>query len=265
MPPQQKRIFQLCVVAIPVVVIILLVTRLFSRYTKYFELLHIDIGLMLPLKLVLLALIMKFYLKAIRNKKNTSTQFGIITAVVGYGVALILGMSGYFFHLMDRISWYFFLYEGVCIGILLKEETVRRRMVCGCIAGCLIIYGFAYSMLNNSQGQMPYSISKKIVEVGDRFSVCGYTFDENGHLVKLKEGIVEEDGILYYYENGSRTYAGLIVVDGEYYYAKSNGELAVDCVYWVFKNNDLVPQGEYLFNEDGKLIYAFVNDLDNQE
>lgn len=260
LPQQQKKAFYLCVVVIPVVVVVLLLTRFFGRYTKYFTALNIDIGVMLPLKLVLFALVMRIYLKTIKDQKDTCLQFRIVTAVLGYTLALILGMTGYVFELMDRISWYFFLYEGVCIGILLKEESVRRRIACGCVAGCLVIYSFAYSMLNNSQGQMPYRISKNLIEVGERFSVCGYTLDEQGRIVELNNGIVKEDGKLFYYENGNKTYAGLIFIEGEYYYARSNGQLAADCVYWITKNNDLLPQGYYLFDADGKLVYPDMED-----
>ena len=39
-----------------------------------------------------------------------------------------------------------------------------------------------------------------------------YTFDENGKLTGTpKNGIVEEDGVLHYYVNGTLTYAGLII------------------------------------------------------
>ena len=47
-----------------------------------------------------------------------------------------------------------------------------------------------------------------------------YDFDENGRMIidnpdPSKNGIVNEDGTLYYYVNGVRNYAGLIQIDGE--------------------------------------------------
>ena len=39
--------------------------------------------------------------------------------------------------------------------------------------------------------------------------------DEPAPEPELKNGIVEEDGVLYYYVNDVRTYAGLIMLDGD--------------------------------------------------
>lgn len=80
-----------------------------------------------------------------------------------------------------------------------------------------------------------------------------YHFDENG-VLQLYNGIVNIDGVLYYYVNGVKTYAGLIEIDGAYYYVKSNYQLAVDCSYYVSKTNDLKPAGTYKFDNDGKMI-----------
>ncbi len=70
----------------------------------------------------------------------------------------------------------------------------------------------------------------------------------------VKNGIIEENGVLYYYVNGTRGYGlGLILLDGDYYYVRSNGQLAIGS-YWVTQNNDLLPQGLYTFGTDGKMI-----------
>jgi len=58
---------------------------------------------------------------------------------------------------------------------------------------------------------------------------------------------------LYYYENGVKTYAGLIEIDGDYYYVRSNCTLVVG-KYWISKHNDLLPYGCYEFDENGKMI-----------
>jgi hypothetical protein len=69
----------------------------------------------------------------------------------------------------------------------------------------------------------------------------------------VKNGVVEEDGALYYYVDGVRTYAGLVQLeDGAYIYVRSNGQLATG-VYWPSKHNDLLPYKGYDFGEDGKL------------
>lgn len=80
-----------------------------------------------------------------------------------------------------------------------------------------------------------------------------YTFDDNGKMLPNKNGIVSEDGSLYYYANGTRVYAGLIQIDDAYYYVKSNCEVVHGCSYWISKTNGLLPEGSYSFAEDGKL------------
>ena len=68
-----------------------------------------------------------------------------------------------------------------------------------------------------------------------------------------KNGLVAENGGLYYYVDGVLTYAGLIEIDGDYYYINSSCK-AVTGRYWVFKTNGLMDAGYYNFAEDGKMI-----------
>ncbi len=71
---------------------------------------------------------------------------------------------------------------------------------------------------------------------------------------EVRDGIVEVNGVLYYYKNGALKYgAGLILLDGDYYYVRSNGQLAIGR-YWVTTHNDLLPAGMYTFGTDGKMI-----------
>ncbi len=70
----------------------------------------------------------------------------------------------------------------------------------------------------------------------------------------VKEGIYRENGVLYFYENGTRAYCkGLIFYEGYYYYVRSNAQLAIG-KYWVTTHNDLLPSGMYNFDEEGRMI-----------
>lgn len=81
-----------------------------------------------------------------------------------------------------------------------------------------------------------------------------YTFDENGKL-ELLDGIVKvNDTTWYYYENGVKVYAGLIEIDGDIYYVRTNCEVVHGKSYYVSKTNGLRPEGTYQFDADGKLI-----------
>ena len=84
-----------------------------------------------------------------------------------------------------------------------------------------------------------------------------YTFDESGKLTGTpKNGIVEEDGVLHYYVNGTLTYAGLIKIGNDYYYVNSKCEVVHDCDYTITWTHGLMPQGKYHFDADGKLTGA---------
>ena len=90
----------------------------------------------------------------------------------------------------------------------------------------------------------------------------GYNFDEDGKMLdpmiidRTKNGIVEENGSLYYYVNGVPTYAGLIEIDGSYYYVKTNFELVHGRKYWITKTNGLLTERSYTFADDGRILDA---------
>ncbi len=88
-----------------------------------------------------------------------------------------------------------------------------------------------------------------------------YTFDADGKMVTSeapKNGIYSEDGSLYYYKDGVRTYGGVMKIDGAYYYAATSGEIVHAAAgqtrkYWISKTNGLVPEKSYVFDENGKM------------
>lgn len=71
--------------------------------------------------------------------------------------------------------------------------------------------------------------------------------------VPAKNGIVEENGVLYYYKDNVRQYAaGLLQLEENVYiYVRSDGRLALG-KYWVTNANGLLAQGMYDFGTDGK-------------
>ena len=73
----------------------------------------------------------------------------------------------------------------------------------------------------------------------------------------IKQGVVRDaDGQIRYYVNGVATYAGLVRdTDGSYYYISGNGCVAVtNCTRYITFTNGLLPEGNYTFGADGKLI-----------
>ena len=80
-----------------------------------------------------------------------------------------------------------------------------------------------------------------------------YYFDEVTARMDIKNGVYAEDGGIYYYVDGVRTGAGLVEVDGYYYYASTGGACKTG-KYWVSRTNGLMAAGYYTFGEDGKMV-----------
>ncbi len=87
----------------------------------------------------------------------------------------------------------------------------------------------------------------------DVYSGMALTFDEMGMYIAPKNGICEVDGILRYFINDVMQYnSGVIVVDDNYYYVRSNGEVVRNCTYWITNvGSSGVVAGEYVFDENG--------------
>lgn len=87
-----------------------------------------------------------------------------------------------------------------------------------------------------------------------------FVFDKDG---KLANGVAETDDGWYYCVNGVGKAAGLVLVDGEYYYAGENGKLDTGR-FWVgtYPSNGLLAKGYYEFGEDGKMLNGVVEKED---
>ena len=134
--------------------------------------------------------------------------------------------------------------------------------------GLMLIDGDYYYA--RSSGQLVTGRAYWITKNNDLLPVDSYEFGEDGKMInppvvepeqpdvpdepEVKNGIVAEGGKLYWYVNGVKTYGGLLLIDGDYYYARSSGEIVCGRAYWITKNNDLLPVKSYEFGADGKMI-----------
>ena len=132
-----------------------------------------------------------------------------------------------------------------------------------CIDGVIIANGLmlidgSYYYARTSSGAFVCGRSYWITKTNGLLDAGIYTFDDAGKIIspeKPKNGIVAENGSLYYYENGVLTGAGLIQLNGDYYYVKtSNCEVVHGRSYWITVTNGLLPTGQYMFADNGKLI-----------
>ena len=101
---------------------------------------------------------------------------------------------------------------------------------------------------------MVTSMETYVAKTNDLLKAAKYTFDAEGRLMKL-EGLHEDlNGNLCYYVDYVKNYAGLVEVDGSFYYIASDLKAVKNCTYYVTKTNDLKPAGYYTFDVDGKMV-----------
>ena len=128
------------------------------------------------------------------------------------------------------------------------------------LANGLMKIGEYYYYAKSSTGAFVRNQSYWVTKTNGLLEEGIYNFDNEGRIVfpeeqEKKNGIVAENGSLYYYENGALTGAGLIRLDGDYYYVKtSNAEVVHSRTYWITVTNGLLPVGQYAFDETGKMI-----------
>ena len=73
---------------------------------------------------------------------------------------------------------------------------------------------------------------------------------------EIHDGINNINGILYYYLNGEPYHAGMVEIDGDYYYVNSEFKVVTNSTRYVMAAwaNGLVPEGTYTFGSDGKMV-----------
>ena len=128
-------------------------------------------------------------------------------------------------------------------------------------AGLIEIKGSYYYVRTN--GEVVHGRKYWITKTNGLMPMGSYEFDADGKMInppkptdpsEKKDGIVSENGSLYYYKDGKLNYAGLIEIDGSYYYVRTSGEVVHGRKYWITKTNGLMSMGSYEFDDDGKMI-----------
>ncbi len=154
---------------------------------------------------------------------------------------------------------------------IVAENGSLYYYVDGVLTGAgLIQIGNDYYYVRTSTGEVVHGRSYWVTDTNDLLPAGPYTFDTDGKMINppvvdpnpdpdptpdVKNGIVAENGSLYYYENGVLTGAGLIQLNGDYYYVKtSNCEVVHGRSYWITVTNGLLPTGQYTFDANGKMV-----------
>ena len=140
----------------------------------------------------------------------------------------------------------------------------------------VLALGFAkisddYYIFNTYSGKMYKNADMWVGDNAYGIESGMYYFGADGKMVLpdlengVKKIVNKEDGNLYFTIDGAYMYNGLYELDGDYYYAKPNGTLAVAETTWVSNKNGLIPEkgNWYAFDAEGRLIQTgFVTDKD---
>ena len=152
---------------------------------------------------------------------------------------------------------------------IVEENGSLYYYVDGVLTGAgLIKIGDDYYYVKTSSGEVVHGRRYWITATNGLLSAGIYNFDKHGRMTdpptvdpdqptpEVKNGIVEENGSLYYYVDGVLTGAGLIKIGDDYYYVKtSSGEVVHGRRYWITATNELpVKAGWYQFTDDGKML-----------
>ncbi len=146
-------------------------------------------------------------------------------------------------------------------GIYYDEATTSYYY---CVDGVIIANGLmeidgSYYYARTSTGAFVRNQTYWVTKTNGLLTEGNYTFDNEGKIVfsvepEKKNGIVEENGSLYYYVDGVLTGAGLIKIGDDYYYVKtSSGEVVHGRRYWITVTNGLLHAGIYNFDKHGRM------------
>ena len=149
-------------------------------------------------------------------------------------------------------------------GTLYYYEDGRLAIDAG-----LVKVGDAYYYVRSGgekAGQVVVGRKYWVSDTNGYFAAGMYTFDKDGKMIigaasGGREGIVEIDGVLYYYVGGvNQIGAGVVEMTDElgetfYIYVKSDGTLATG-EYWPTTTNGLLERGCYDWGTDGRYYPA---------
>ncbi len=140
-------------------------------------------------------------------------------------------------------------------GIVEKDGTLYYYELGKASALGLIYLDGDYYFVGGSKGELTVSQVRYVWQGNGIIPESNREFGADG---KMLNGIVEKNGTIYYYEMGRASAVGLVCVDGDYYFVNGkNGEVATQKQY-VWIGNGLLPESNYEFGEDGKMLDGFV-------
>lgn len=145
------KIVLLCVVIVIIVINSGIADYLIIKQQSYFHFDSMRVGVFLPFKFALFIISYITFIQCNHSYINKCLNITFAISMLG----IVLTSVGYVFAFMERLGLYFYIFECCFIGILTykwKYSLLFKTIYFLIIAMELII-----SIINNSQGQVPYS------------------------------------------------------------------------------------------------------------
>lgn len=159
---------------VPVVISLVLLIRyygdsvnsyLINRSTLYFSKTNGTVGLFNITMLLIITIVSAIYWSPRFFSRNAELKdqrflFAYLNTFCGY----LLIWLGYFYPNMERISYYYYVYQILLIGNLFKRirisnQPVLTKNLCRAVILAPCIYYHIVSMLGNANGVIPYTLS----------------------------------------------------------------------------------------------------------
>ncbi|MBQ4566456.1 MAG: metallophosphoesterase [Oscillospiraceae bacterium] len=106
-----------------------------------------------------------------------------------------------------------------------------------------------------SSGYLATGIQWILTPLGDAYG--GFVFREDGRLLKDLRGLYHLGADTYLVDQGALVQeAGLVYLDGFYYFFPASSKAVKNTGYWVYKTNGILPEGQYYFDREGKMLDA---------
>lgn len=173
----QKNLIGMGLIIVPIA-FSYFVSRLFAKYTGYFETTSSNIGFMILAKVLFFVVsvyVSRYILIPKLNPEQIDSNYQEYrmrkATTIYYPIGLLLTVIGYFYPFMDRIGLYYMFFECIYFGMLIKVnlknsvvcvdnytlKTIKNNSLVYLLLILLLVgYNFFTDIFNNAQGIVPY-------------------------------------------------------------------------------------------------------------
>lgn len=127
--------------------------ELFNKYSSYFERQADSVGFMMIVKFMMLVLSFMFVMIPLERNERYFTFYHRMC----YFVGLLLNSMSYIFQYAGRIGLYFYVFEVIHIGYVMKaKNTTIWTVLFKFLYAAILLYYLYNNLASGSQGELPY-------------------------------------------------------------------------------------------------------------